>query len=234
VVARARPPAPEVVLADRNAVVRVRRLPGLVRPALLGSHREAHRRAAQTLAGLYGATAAVTGASVLVDSSKDPLYGLLLAAVPGVRVHVVHLVRDSRAVAWSWQRTRRRPEIEGRDAFLPVHSALHTALEWDLRNALAHVLGARAGSYQRVTYETLVRDPDAVVAAIALAAGAGAHRPAGPGEVVNHTVGGNPMRFGGDRLTVKPDEEWRGCLSTRDRRLVTALTAPLLRVYGYR
>jgi hypothetical protein len=233
VVARAQLPAAEALIADRREVLRVRRLAGLLRPALLGGHRGAHERAIDAIAQLYRATADVTGARALVDSSKDPLYGLLLAAAPGIRLHVVHLVRDSRAVAWSWQRRRARPEIASGDAYLPVHSSTHSALEWDLRNGLAHVLATRAASATRVTYEALVRDPPAVVAAAARALGIDARDVEPAEEPVNHTVGGNPMRFAGP-VTVKADDEWRAALPAREGRVVTAITAPLLRAYGYR
>jgi hypothetical protein len=183
---------------------------------------------------MYRETAAVTGARVLVDSSKDPIYGLLLRNQPGVRLHVVHLVRDSRAVAWSWQRTRQRPETAG-GGNLPVHSPVHTSLEWDLRNALSHLTGRGAG-YTRITYEALVSDPASALDAITLAvagteaAALGAGR--APDGAVNHTVGGNPMRFDAG-LQVRPDVEWQHALPRGDRRLVTALTWPLLRAYGY-
>jgi hypothetical protein len=169
---------------------------------------------------------------VLVDSSKDPLYGLMLTGAPGVRLHVVHLVRDSRAVAWSWQRTRVRPEIVDRAALMPRRKPWKTSLEWDLRNGLAHTLGTHAASYRRLTYESFVAAPDAAVAHIASSLGASA-APRALDAIENHTVGGNPMRFAGE-VAVKPDTEWREAIAVNDRRLVTALTWPLLRGYGYR
>ena len=48
-----------------------------------------------------------------------------------------------------------------------------------------------------------------------------------------HTLAGNPTRFGGSDVTIRPDDEWRTGLSTRDRRTVNALTWPLRRRYGY-
>ena len=48
-----------------------------------------------------------------------------------------------------------------------------------------------------------------------------------------HTLAGNPTRFGGSDVTIRPDDEWRTGLSTRDRRTVNVLTWPLRRRYGY-
>jgi hypothetical protein len=221
------------VLADLRTTLRVRRVPGLLAPVLLGRHRAAYARAVGTLASMYAAASDVSGARVLVDSSKDPMYGLVLARVPGITLHVVHLVRDSRAVAWSWQRKRLRPEIGDTAAYMPLRSASRTSLDWDLRNALTHALGRRAATYTRLTYESLVDDHDAAVEMIARVVTGDAVTVASCADRPNHTVAGNPMRFDA-ALDVRPDVEWRQRLSAPDRRVVSALTWPLLRLYGYR
>ena len=201
----------DAVLADRRDVLRLRRVPGLVSPRLLGRHRAASRRIAAGAARAYAATSVVTGARVLVDSSKDPLSALLLSREPGVRLHVVHLVRDSRAVAWSWKRKRRRPEIVTRDAYMPVHSALHTSIEWTLRNSLVHLARRGAAGYTRVTYESLVNDPAATLDLITRAVVGVDATDLGSGRsdtnAVNHTVGGNPMRFETTELKMRLDDE---------------------------
>jgi hypothetical protein len=48
-----------------------------------------------------------------------------------------------------------------------------------------------------------------------------------------HTVAGNADRMRSGPLTVRLDDAWRTDLPTRSRRLVSALTAPLLARYGY-
>jgi hypothetical protein len=42
------------------------------------------------------------------------------------------------------------------------------------------------------------------------------------------------MRFVEGTLNIRPDEAWRERMSRGDRRIVTALTWPWLRAYGYR
>jgi hypothetical protein len=42
------------------------------------------------------------------------------------------------------------------------------------------------------------------------------------------------MRFTVGRVPLRHDEAWRTALPPRQRRVVSALTAPLLRAYGYR
>jgi len=67
-----------------------------------------------------------------------------------------------------------------------------------------------------------------------LAAFAGASmRPAPVGTVV-HDISGNPLRFDGAQRAIRGDMEWVHALSAEDRRVVTAVTAPLLWRYGYR
>ena len=55
---------------------------------------------------LYRAIQRVSGAGVIVDSSKRFSYAVLLSLLPFADLRVVHLVRDSRAVAYSWARSR--------------------------------------------------------------------------------------------------------------------------------
>jgi hypothetical protein len=50
----------------------------------------------------------------------------------------------------------------------------------------------------------------------------------------NHGVMGNPSRFLTGEVELREDDEWKRAQSPGDRRLVTALTLPLLVRYGYR
>jgi hypothetical protein len=49
----------------------------------------------------------------------------------------------------------------------------------------------------------------------------------------NHTVAGSLVRLRQGRVSIPLDDEWTSRLPPADRRLVTALTWPLLRRYGY-
>jgi hypothetical protein len=230
------PAASSDVLAALRSTVRVRRAPGLMRPALLGSHRTDLDALGEALRTVYHGAAVAAGASVLVDSSKDSLYGLVLADTLDMPLHVIHLVRDSRAVAWSWQRKRKRPEITHEVAYMPQRTAFRAAVDWDLRNALVHLLRRRADGYTRITYEEFTAAPEATIERIRSRVGAPAREaataeaiPGGP----HHTVAGNPVRFSRDALELQPDLEWQQALPADDRRTVTALTLPLLAAYGY-
>jgi hypothetical protein len=224
------------LLAALRTIVRLRRTPALMYPALLGPHRADYDTLRTALRTVYRATAQTAGASVLVDSSKDALYGLVLANALDMRLHVVHVVRDSRAVAWSWQRKRKRPEVAHEEAYMPQRTPLRAGVDWDLRNALVHLLRRRADGFTRVTYEEFTTAPAATVERIRARVGATVPEtgsPRGGFADEQHTVAGNPVRFSRDALELRPDFEWQQSLPAADRRTVTAVTLPLLAAYGY-
>ncbi len=187
---------------------------------------------------LYGGILSASRGRVIVDSSKDPVHGLILSQMPGIELHVVHLVRDPRAVAFSWKRSRRRPEIHWEAQDMPRERIYTSAIRWSGQNALAELLGRSAQTYSRVRYEDFVASPAATLVDIfapyewigdtptAIEDMAVALKPA-------HTVSGNPMRFKHGEVKLRIDSEWLSAMSTYDRRSVTAVTWPFLVRYGY-
>ena len=222
----------EAVRRNQRAVDRIRYVPELL---WRGSRTEAFRRHLgefeKTLELLYSAILDVSGANVVVDSSSDPTYGFVLRSVELLDVLVVHLVRDSRAVAYSWTRSKKRPEISGRTVYMRQRPPIQSAVHWGVHNLLLEMLAARDRNVLRVRYEDLVTDPDDVVRSTCAVLG-------NPGDassiaVPRHSISGNPMRFESGPLRVQLDDEWIKALATGDRRLVTLATAPLLARYGY-
>jgi len=189
---------------------------------------------------VYEAVAGVSGRHVIVESSKSPTYAVILRSVAGLDVNVVHLVRDSRAVAYSWTRTRVMPEIRDRDAHMATFRPSQASLTW-LGNNLAIDSMWGLGLHPTVMrYEALVRDPvreieRALRSRVPEALAAGLDRLRGPSVELGtqHTVAGNPVRFRSGPLELAPDEEWRARMPRGDQRLVAAMTAPLLARYGY-
>jgi hypothetical protein len=187
---------------------------------------------------LYGAILDVSEARVIVDSSKDPRHGLLLSKLPNIELHVVHLIRDPRGVAFSWKRVRARPEIHWKPQNMMTKDIWGSASRWTTHNLVAELLSASAASYCRVRYEDFVANPQAALQRI-LAPHEWAdstHEGIDGSEVVlepMHTMAGNPMRFHNGALQLKLDEEWRAAMPRRDRLSVLAATLPLLARYGY-
>lgn len=224
----------------RRAVERNRHVPQLLWPALRSRRLAADLAAYGDLLGrLYLAMTEVSGCRAIIDSSGGPLHAMALATVDSVDVSVVHLVRDSRAVTWSWQRKKLRPASDGRIDYMPRYRPSVAALEWDRANALLH-LASRRGRRVQVRYEDLVDAPAATLPPLLEAIG---HPTDGldldfVGEasvelLSGHTVSGNPIRFEVGRVALVRDEEWREAMPWRQRALATSLTLPLLVSYGY-
>jgi hypothetical protein len=191
------------------------------------------------LAALYAAISRVSGAKVIVEMSRDPTFACLLMRIPGSDMRIVHLVRDSRAVAYSWTRRRRLPSPIGAQQFMPQYSLTETARSWMTRNAALHALSAGRSPYLRLTYESFVAAPGAALNRLSVFADE-ALVPSGPqltGSEVklggHHIFSGNPMRSSVGWIPLGLDDEWQTQLSRAQFAKVTAITWPLLRLYGY-
>jgi Sulfotransferase family len=208
-------------------------------PWLLASHSPAELADyGELIERLYAAILHVSGARVIVDSSKDPRHGLVLSKLERIDLHVVHLVRDPRAVAFSWRRPHERPEIYWKRQNMTLQPVRAAATRWTTHNAVVELLRRSAASYCRVRYEDFVADPrDALGRILApyewateipecVASGRPVLEP-------SHSVAGNPMRFKNGQVSVKLDDEWRRAMPLGDRFSVAAVTWPLLARYGY-
>ena len=187
---------------------------------------------------LYEVVASVSDARVIVDSSKSVVYGRMLSLLPNLDVHIVHLVRDARAVAYSW--IRRKPVPDNPDqAHMNNRRPGRSAINWLISNAGAEILGRRApDKYLRLRYEDFVDRPrDLLGRILALVSETPSALPfSGDRTLVlspTHSVKGNPDRFRTGPTELRIDDEWKRAMRPRDRRLVTSLTWPLLLRYGY-
>ena len=229
---------PAEVAALKTAVDRTRHIPRLGRATLPPALASAVRRYTDLYAALYRAALDVTGASVVVDSSKHASLAYALRWAPQVDLRVLHLVRDSRAVAHSWARQVRRPEVVDAEAYMPTFSPLRVSALWTVQN-LAFDRLARRVATDRLRYEDFVRDPRATIRSVRALAGlpdssdaidaVDADDPPRPA----HTVAGNPLRFAGGPLRVRADEAWRTAMPRRERLVVGLTTLPLRVRYGY-
>lgn len=67
---------------------------------------------------IYAAIQKISGCQFIIDSSKNIANGFLLSAIPEIDLYTAHLIRDSRAVAYSWQRKKVRPEVHGEQKWM--------------------------------------------------------------------------------------------------------------------
>ena len=222
--------------AQEQSVARHRHIPLLA----MGEHAPARYRQRLssylgTLSPLYSAIRAISGADVIVDSTKDAAYAHVMRRMAGVDFRVVHLVRDSRGVAWSWNKVvRSDPEH-----YMRRFSPRVTAARWLTYNLMVESLSRFGIPRLLLRYESLVADPQAALTAIAEFAG----QPLGPGALsfltgshawlgAHHTVAGNPMRLEAGQISIGLDEAWRTRMPFMQKAQVTALTWPLLWRYG--
>ena len=213
-------------------VDRIRRIPqALTRTGR--EYREHVRRYGELVLPLYDAIATVTGTELVIDSSKDPSYLYLLSVLDGMDLVPVHVVRDPRGVAYSWTRTRLRPEIHWKEQYMRTIRPRRAALIWLEYNTVIEVFMKRHKSSTRVRYEDFAVDPDAAIRQVCRSAGIEVTN-GRPSAGTGHSLSGNPMRFDRGPRVVSPDTEWEIGLSTRAQRVVTGLTLPLLHRYGYR
>lgn len=213
---------------------RTRHLPAILAPGSL------HRFARDLdwyradLLRLYRAIQLVSGAEAIVDSSKYPAYLFGLRQIPEVSLRVAHVVRDPRAVAYSWQRDRPDPDAPG-DARMPRLNPAVTGLYWSAWNTAIERITQTGGIPRRqVRYEDLVADPDRTVADLVQLAEVRTGTPGGPEQpAVAHLVSGNPVRLTREPLSIRLDDAWRTEMPARDRWLAELTSAPVRRRYGY-
>jgi hypothetical protein len=229
----------DAALRTQRTAVRIRHTWGLLRRNVKARPPERLREYVSLVAPLYRSIGAMTGAGVIIDSSKRPSDAALLRLVPGLDVYVLHLVRDPRAVAYSWRRTRAQPDPNG-PATLSRNGTIHSTTRWMYRNAAAEAVirTFRSDRVFQLRYESFVADPQETVRSMIRFL-----EEEGPGPVflddgsvelgTNHTVSGNPSRFRIGAVRITDDREWERRQRIRHRIIATAVALPFLRRYGY-
>jgi hypothetical protein len=217
--------------------VRTRHLPLLLTP-LRGQVEERVQDYLVHLAKLYSAIRSVTNCQVIVDSSKYLAYGQLVSSLPNVDLKLIHVIRDPRGTAYSWQRRKENPD--GKKSVMPVISPWKNSVYWDTFNVAAEFVGRKLSpqSYRRLRYEDFIADPQGTVDRIQRWVGVLPDRTAFVGDHTvrlntTHTVSGNPSRFKTGDVELRLDDEWKRKLAPSMGAQVAALTWPLLERYGY-
>ncbi|MGB3564661.1 MAG: sulfotransferase [Thermoanaerobaculia bacterium] len=188
---------------------------------------------------LYRAVADATDSRVVVDSSKSPALGHLLDVMPGIDPYVVHLVRDPRAVAFSWLKKKVYDPGGDEPMYMSQHPPARSAKLWLVWNLTAEMIWARrSGRYLRLRYEDFTDRPrETLEKVVRLILDEVPPLPFVSDFEVDltrsHSMAGNPSRFETGTVTIRRDDTWRQELPKSVQRLVTLLTWPLARRYGY-
>jgi len=218
---------------------RTRNLPRMVTRGVLGSPRGWKELVSDTEA-LYHAIWQMAESKVLVDASKSPSQAFVLRSVPGIDLRILHLVRDGRAVAYSWSKRRKQqPVVVGHKEDMPYRSAVRAMLAWAVENVFMARLSHATPYYTLMRYEDFVREPYSELGR--------ALEKLGFGNVdleflkeptislsPTHGVGGNPIRFSKPAFSIAPDDEWHDRMSVIKRMCLGIMACPLLFRFGYR
>jgi Sulfotransferase domain len=192
-----------------------------------------------TLERVYGAIADVTGAEVIVDSSKGAHDAAVLSGIGRIRAAVVHLVRDPRAVAHSWTVKVPNPALPG--GYLEQARPAVTAGRWLTWNAAIESITKPAFSplFQTLRYEDLCSDPAGSIARVYEMIGRPGARPAvGADGMVSltrgHAIAGDPGLAARGPTRITQSSRWLDEMGPAAKATVTAIALPMLSRYGYR
>lgn len=227
----------EAIVGLRNQVTSLRRLPSVLLNRPLST--AADRSYVTAYRELIDVLCLVGGCRMVVDSSKYPtdLAVLLEHRARLPPLHLIHLIRDCRAVVHAWKKKKLRSEIHWKTAYMPRYSSIQTTIAWQLFNRLIAKLAARyCIPYTVVRYEDFAAQPQQVLQRIS----AEIHGDKMPVLMENsgavarsHAVGGNPSKFDFNLQSIRLDNHWVSELSRWDRRVVQAIAGRQLREYGY-
>jgi hypothetical protein len=175
----------------------------------------------------------------IADSSKHPPRALATVLGGQVKVFVIHLLRDPRAVVWSKMKILRS---QGGPAWYrsPAAIAIRTSLDWALANLSAEVVGKTRPEVRqfRVRYEDVVDDPRAALGRLGEVVGidlstVGRRAKDGGSLQFAHIMAGSPARRRGSQ-PLRKDVEWQAAAPSWAKVVAWILAGWLARAYGYR
>ena len=222
----------------KHAVDRQRRMLQTARRRPSREVREQSIEYAEHFRKIYDAAAEVSGAKIVVDSSKVAPTALALSHDDRIDLRVLHIVRDSRGVAYSWSKQVPRPETGGAE-IMPRLSARSSTQLWLSHNLSIAALAYRGAPVYRFRYEDMLDDVDGTLAEAwrELDLPGDSSLPMNEDRTIDlhptHSVAGNPMRFKNGPTALRPDDAWKKHMPARDRRLVTAMSYLALKRYRY-
>lgn len=203
----------------------------------------AFRDYADQTAALFRAIAAVSGRTVVVDSSKNPARAMALLRMDRdfgcIDLRLIQLVRDVRGFAWSNRKSFRKDEAKGVQADMQGRPIWKSALVWVFVNLCSDFVRRRHDRRRSLLlkYEDLISRPENALKSLAELLGVAADpwlellhaaAPLRPG----HVVAGNRVRMERE-VRLRPDLEWQAGLSPADRRVCWMLAGWKAALYGY-
>ncbi|WP_188192436.1 sulfotransferase family protein [Nonomuraea sp. SYSU D8015] len=197
----------------------------IIEPRLLKAARMSQAQAEpwiQRNLAILRASHAVSGCPVLSDASKSPQRLLLLKRSRAVRIKVIHLVRDGRAVSYSYFRR---------------YGSLYEGMRTWSRAELASLYLRRIFSpdeWMEVRYEQFASQPDQALRDICTFLDLDYHEAMLDFRAHPYLgIGGNPKVKASRAAEVREDDRWRQELSAAKRFIVGLCIGWLNRMRGY-
>ena len=206
-------------------------------PRILLNTPEEWRTLAKGTNLLYQATWQAAKAQVLVDTSKVPAQLVLLKQIPSVNLRVLQLVRDGRAVSYSWNKRRKRESaLMGQTAYMPQRSMTSAVSAWATENAMMLRL-SRDIPHVFMRYEDFIQNPRTVLENALQELGFNNNLSFLDNPTLllpsTHSMGGNPIRFNNE-FTIESDDEWRDKMPLTTKLSLGLLAFPLMKRFGYK
>jgi hypothetical protein len=189
---------------------------------------------------LLAAIRRVSGKPVIVDSSKGPARAFALSLIKGIDLKMIHLVRDPRAVAYSFRKAFKKDPKKGIQHDLQPRPVWRTALfwmQWNLESEIVRSFISK-GTSIRLRYEDLIADPgntltriggflDIDLKELAEKVASGEYLK------VAHTISGNRLRMS-RKIRLRADTEWQDKLRLSEKRTCRLVAGVLMSRYGYK
>lgn len=184
------------------------------------------------LSRTYHAISKLSGDTVVVDASKDTRHVCVLDHVPDIEYRLLHLVRDARAVVYSWSKRKPRLDTEG---YIQQSNIFISCMKWNFQNLYSEMLKRHAPG-MRIRYEDFVPDIEGTLSQIIEFTGVENATVTTELDMERiteqHGIWGNPVRFE-KNINIHADMRWRTEMPRRHRYITTFLTFALLKYYHY-
>lgn len=219
-----------------NAVPQNRNIPSvIIKPGSIDKKFPFFSLYKNILGHLYTSIQKHSKADFLIDSSKIPSYGYAVQKTDELDVYMIHLIRDPRAVAYSWKKEVSRTDGEA-NLTMEQYSVFQSTIKWIWGNCITTLL-KRNGKYLFIRYEDFCKQPELYTAQIlSFINSSQSKNPIDEKSFVageEHSIWGNPIRMKTGRMEIKEDNEWRIKLSAFDKFWIGFLTWPFMIFYGY-
>ncbi len=186
---------------------------------------------------LYGVIWDEAGQPIIIDSSKVPSHFQILRRIPAIDVRMLHLIRDGRAVAYSWDKRRKREAARTEVAYMPHHSPMRSIITWCYENMMMRYFGRNSRNYTVLRYEEMAQSPYDIIKDTLDQLGVEVNVPSDMSSSLatqpTHSVGGNPLRFNSVNRPIIVDTEWNEKMHLGTKLLLSFAAAPVLHSFGY-